>query len=588
MSRRLTLDVGVRFYHQPPSVNYDHTTTDWVRSSYNPAQAMRLYYPGCTVSTAARACPTANQIAVDPVTGYTTYFSLQGTFVPASVGGYSATPTPFPGMERATGSNPNLPMTLWNVPSIIPAFRIGVAWDVFGNGKTAIRTGFGQFFNLGSTQISQDLSGNPPDTYNRAVYYSTLDKIPSLASSAGISPAAGYTLTGDQKVHGTYNGSFMIQQKVGFSTVVEAAYVFNLTKHRPVARYINAVPMYSQYNPANYNPNVAYLPANVSGKSLSDNYFRPLRGMANLQEINYSGNSNYNSLQVTVRRNMTRHLSYGLAYTWSKSMSAFGTGEIPTGSPYFTDKFRNYGPFYQPTPHVLVANYIYEVPNLGQRLNVRPLGWVTDHWTISGITQWRSNIRVAAPGISFSGTTTTNPQMNWTGGAEGARVMITGNPQLPSGQVSFAGSTPLVQAPGANANGTPGNQLLNESVFVIPFPCSWAPGATPQQGIGQSMSCFGNAGAGSIIPIPGTRTLNWDMTFGKAFPLGRESRRQLMFRAEMYNIFNHTQFTAANITPTYNWPLWQTGVLQQTNANLGRYTSAATPRQMSMSLRLQF
>ena len=56
----------------------------------------------------------------------------------------------------------------------------------------------------------------------------------------------------------------------------------------------------------------------------------------------------------------------------------------------------------------------------------------------------------------------------------------------------------------------------------------------------------------------------------------------------MYNIFNHTQFTAANIAPQYNWPLWQTGVLQQTNASLGRYTAAANPRQMSMSIRIQF
>ena len=77
------------------------------------------------------------------------------------------------------------------------------------------------------------------------------------------------------------------------------------------------------------------------------------------------------------------------------------------------------------------------------------------------------------------------------------------------------------------------------------------------------------------------------MTFTKGFPLKRE-RRQLQFRAEMYNILNRTQFTAANIAPSYSWPLWQTGVLQQTNANLGRYTSAANPRQMSMSLRLQF
>jgi hypothetical protein len=125
------------------------------------------------------------------------------------------------------------------------------------------------------------------------------------------------------------------------------------------------------------------------------------------------------------------------------------------------------------------------------------------------------------------------------------------------------------------------------SVFVIPMPCSWTPAADPHYGIGQSMACFGNAGPGSIIPIPNTRINNWDMTFSKSFPLKSE-KRVLMFRAEMYNIFNHTQFTAANITPQYSWPLWQTGVLQQTNTNLGRYTSAANPRQMSMSLRLQF
>ena len=243
-----------------------------------------------------------------------------------------------PGMERADGTNPNLPLTLWTYPSVLPAVRLGVAWDVFGNGNTAIRTGFGQFYNLGSTQISQNSSGNPPDTYNRAVYYSAVDKIPGLAGSAGITPIAPDGTVGKQKVQQTYNGSFMIQQKVGFGTVLEAAYVFNLNKHRPVRRPINPVPIFSQYNPANYNPNVAYLPPNTSGKNLNDNYFRPLPGLGNLRSVDFSGNGSYNSLQVTVRRNFTKRLSYGLAYTWSKTMTAFSTGELPAGGPYFTDK----------------------------------------------------------------------------------------------------------------------------------------------------------------------------------------------------------------------------------------------------------
>src|SRR5262249_52814964 len=153
--------------------------------------------------------------------------------------------------------------------------------------------------------------------FTRAVYFSSLDKIAGLAGSAGISPITADGVTGDQKVPETYNGSFMVQQKVGFGTVLETAYVFNLSKHRPVRRQINAVPMFSQYDPANNNPNVAYLPANTSGKTLNDNYFRPLAGLGQLRAVNYSGNSSYNALQVTVRRNFTHRLSYGLAYTWS-------------------------------------------------------------------------------------------------------------------------------------------------------------------------------------------------------------------------------------------------------------------------------
>src|ERR1035437_2136956 len=96
---------------------------------------MRLYLPSCTVSTASKACPTANQRALDPGTGATTFFALQGTFVPASAGGYSTPPNYYPGMVRA-GTDPAVPTTLWHVPFISPAFRLGLAWDVFGNGKT--------------------------------------------------------------------------------------------------------------------------------------------------------------------------------------------------------------------------------------------------------------------------------------------------------------------------------------------------------------------------------------------------------------------------------------------------------------------
>ena len=73
----------------------------------------------------------------------------------------------------------------------------------------------------------------------------------------------------------------------------------------------------------------------------------------------------------------------------------------------------------------------------------------------------------------------------------------------------------------------------------------------------------------------------------KTFPLKSE-KRVIVFRAEMYNIFNHAQFAGNSITPSYDYANWKNGILVQSNSGLGRYTSTLNPRQMSMSLRLQF
>jgi hypothetical protein len=579
VSRRLTLDLGVRFYRDPAYPNTMGTTAVFMPSAYSAAQAERLYYPGCAISTANGACPTASQYSIDLATGAKTFYALNGTFVPGSGGG-----NPFPGMVKA-GTN-GLPLGLYTAPAFTAAPRFGFAWDVFGNGKTAVRGGIGNFLNRGSVDQTLFYAGQPPIATARNVYYTSISQVPSYANTAAISPFtgsfAGTGVTGNQPLEAAYNGSFQIQQNIGFSTVLEASWVFNLRRHIPLNRPGNVIPIYGEYNPSWASPMSGYLYANATGKDLNDNYFRPLPGIGQLGTTDFQASSDYHALQVNVRRNMTRHLSYGLAYTFAKTMS------LSAGSPYFTDKYRNWQPVYSAAPHVLAINYVYEAPNLGQKLNSKALGWVTDHWSISGLTQWRSNRMAGVPGISFTGSNTTNNATpNWTGSAEGARMLVVGNPQLPSGQASFVGGAAVAVNGGYGPNGTPGNQLINESAFQIPYPCSYTPAATPQLGIGENMECFGNAGAGSIINIPNTRVYNFDMTLTKNFPLKTE-RRVLQFRAEMYNIFNHAQFNGYNIGPTYDWSNWKNGVLVQTSSTLGRMTGTLNPRQMSMSLRLQF
>jgi hypothetical protein len=569
VNRRLTLDIGARFYHMKPQENLNKNSAVFVQAAYDRSKAARLYYPACTINlNPGQACPAASQVAKDLVTGTTTYPALVGTFVPYSVGGYSSQPNYFPGMVVADGSNPLVPLTLYRTPRLSPAVRFGFAWDVFGDGKTAVRGGFGNFYNRGDGNINMGFGGAPPVAYTRTVYYSQIGTVPNYANSAAVSPIGNGGTTGDQRNESVMNASLGVQQNVGFGTILDVSYVLSL--HRNMIQtsgsstggigqqFVNRVPMYSQYDPANFNPWTGNLYANASGRALNDNYFRPMPGLGNVWVGGFRGSSNYHSLQMSVRRANRRGLSYGLAYTWSKTMMYTSNSPYPE-DPWF--KKRWYGPAFNGAPHVLVANYIYDIPGLGKRFNIKPLGWITDNWSVSGITSWQSQGRYGAPGVSFTGNTSSNPTPNMTGSAEGARLNVVGNPTV--------------------ANPTFFNNI-DPTAFLPPVACNQT---------FQNKSCFGNAGNGSIMKVPIWMN-NWDLTLAKRIPLGGE-RRALTFRAEFYNLPNHTQFSGVNNTLQYDLSSYQKWIAGQgnlvlSNNQFGRYTGARAPRQVAMTLRFQF
>ncbi len=362
---RLTIDYGVRVTHFPAWYETNQMTAAFYPELYDPSQAVRLYRPVCTNGAPGNvACPNANQAAIDPANpGVFLPFPLAGTVVPKS--GLLTNGIQADGRDN-NGSYYDYKNLFWGP-------RIGVAWDVRGNHKEAIRAAAGLFYDFPRGGNSAFI-GISPVSYLQVVNNLTMDQLAAFSSGGSLTfsqnpvggPAA--TLEGDRHTLPTsYQVNVAYQRDLGFSTTAEIAYVGNFTRHDRRTYNLDVLPLYTFADPNNQFNQVA----------LSQNYlFTKFRGMGNITDFtNDLETLRYHSMQVSVQRRLAHGLQMGLAYTLSKGMGMQGWDPY-TADPNLTINMggsmvqggkealrqRYWGPTAVDRRHNLTVNYSYLIP----------------------------------------------------------------------------------------------------------------------------------------------------------------------------------------------------------------------------------
>jgi len=562
---RLTINLGVRYsYFQQPTDAFGRL------SNFDPSTYVKANAPTVASNgTICRVAPCLNANGLNSGVPNPAADPINGVIIPtqslSTINGISLT-----GHGSKYGTN------VGGTQNTNFAPRFGFAYDVFGDGHTAFRGGFGTAYDQSAVSFYETpIFGNLPFVNVPNLTVAPLDcpgQLPGCAA-AGATPTISTSLpsvTGsplDYSTPYTMQYSLDVQQQITSSFSLDVGYFGSQGRHLLGKVDINTIRP-GAYVAAGISPfGVCAAGFTTTACEQQLNQIRPFPGYQAVNVVRSIFSSNYNGLQVSMRKQWSGKSYFNANYTWSRSLTN-SQADYSAGPQNVYNINGDYGRAVYDRTNIIALNGVFELPWYREQHGF--VGHLVGGWEMTGLyvidsglplTVSMSGSATAGSVICYSACANGQVQTSTSGAANGgyandaAGIGIFG--------ASTAGFRPNMVANPNNGYGAPIHTRLNwfyRPAFVAP-----APGSLQ----------VGNEKRG-VVEGPGFNRL--DIGLFRNFKITERVVFQL--RGEAYNVINHTNWQTVGTTATTS----STGIL----SGFGVVSDTRDPRIMQVAGKITF